>query len=224
MSSSIIILSFIPTWLIFTAACISPGPNTFLVMSVALSQSRKSALWVTLGIALGGFVWAFISLAGVSQLLNSYPGLLQVIAIVGGSYLCYIGFKTLRSVFASKANAATDIKSTVTNQELQTNTENSRIKNITKGIITTLSNPKVAMLWMSLSSVVPVSTAQMGWLSFYALVIGTIVFCVYGTIGLIFSEARAQQNYLKHSNLINSLFAAIFIALGLFIFFNHGLA
>ena len=224
MSSSIIILSFIPTWLIFTAACISPGPNTFLVMSVALSQSRKSALWVTLGIALGGFVWAFISLAGVSQLLNSYPGLLQVIAIVGGSYLCYIGFKTLRCVLAAKTSAATDTVNAVTDKELQPNIENSRTKNIAKGFITTLSNPKVAMLWMSLSSVVPVSTAQMGWLSFYALVIGAIVFCVYGTIGLIFSEIKAQQNYLKHSNLINSLFAAIFIALGLFIFFNHGFA
>ncbi|MCJ8299456.1 MAG: LysE family translocator [Pseudomonadales bacterium] len=223
MSSSMIILSFIPTWLIFTAACISPGPNTFLVMSVALSQNRKSALWVTLGIALGGFVWAFVSLVGVSQLLNSYPGLLQVIAILGGSYLCYIGFKTLRSVLAAKANATTDTLSAVTVQDLHSLPENRRIKNIAKGVITTLSNPKVAMLWMSLSSVVPVSTAQMGWLAFYALVIGTIVFCVYGTIGLIFSETRAQQNYLKHSNLINSLFAAIFIALGLFIFINHGL-
>ena len=223
MSSSMIILSFIPTWLIFTAACISPGPNTFLVMSVALTQSRKSALWVTFGIALGGFVWAFISLVGVSQLLNSYPGLLQVIAILGGSYLCYIGFKTLRSVLAAKANATTDTLSAVTVQGLQSLPENRRIKNIAKGVITTLSNPKVAMLWMSLSSVVPVSTAQMGWLAFYAVVIGTIVFCVYGTIGLIFSEPRAQQNYLKHSNLINSLFAAIFIALGLFIFINHGL-
>ncbi|EPJ55045.1 MAG: hypothetical protein OFPI_04800 [Osedax symbiont Rs2] len=224
MSSSFIILSFIPTWLIFTAACISPGPNTFLVMSVALSQSRSSALWVTLGIALGGFVWAFISLAGVSQLLHSYPSSLRFIAIIGASYLCYIGYKTLRSVLAAKACTPANPVIAVAAEDSQSEPKNTRIKNITKGIITTLSNPKVAMLWMSLSSVVPVSTAQMGWLSFYALVIGAIVFCVYGSIGLIFSETKAQQNYLKHSNLINSLFAAIFIALGLFIFINHGLA
>lgn len=216
MSNLTIIVSFIPTWLVFTSACISPGPNTFVVMSVALSSGRVSALLVTLGLAIGGFIWPFVSLMGVSQLLMQNPSLIKWIALIGGCYLQYSGIKTLLSIIKSHGS----VPGVLPESEINQSSLRGSLA-IRQGLITTLSNPKVAMVWISLSTVIPVTSEQSGWIFFYSIVIGLIVFSVYATIACIFSNQRARAGYFKKSNLINSLFSAIFIFLGGFIIFRE---
>jgi threonine efflux protein len=216
MTNSLMIASFVPTWLVFLSACISPGPNTFMVMSVALNSGKSSALLVTLGLAIGGFIWPLISLLGVSQLLARNPQFIKWIALVGGSYLLYLGFKSLLSVVNNcRQGLATSERQVVNRVELE------GISAIRRGLLTTLSNPKVAMVWISLSSVIPVASDRVGWIIVYSAVIGVIVFSVYTTIACIFSNALAQTAYMKKANWINGLFSALFIILGGFILANE---
>jgi len=216
---SLMLLSFIPTWLVFAIACISPGPNTFLVISIALTN-RIAAFWVCIGLAMGGFVWAFLSLAGVSQLLLKYPQMLQIIAACGGSYLIYLGCKTFLSV-CKKLRAAKVVDKTVgpaNNHSVSPLTASIAIK---KGLITTLSNPKVALVWLSLSSVVPVAADQLVWLLIYCSVIAIIVFSIYACVGLLFSGPGYQKLYLHHAHWFDSVFAMVFFCLGVMMIYSH---
>ena len=212
MSNFLVIISFIPTWLVFLSACIAPGPNTFMVMSVALNSGRASALMVALGLAVGGFIWPLISLLGVSQLLVSNPQSIKWIALIGGSYLLYLGFKTLFSIISNRRQALAISERMVTEQ-----IKLKGIFAIGRGLFTTLSNPKVAMVWISLSSVIPLTRDQLGWIFFYSAVISFIVFSVYATIACMLSNTLAQTAYMQRTNLINALFSAVFIILGGFI-------
>jgi len=219
---SIILLSFIPTWLVFAVACISPGPNTFLVMSIALN-SRVAAFWVCVGLAIGGFIWAFLSLVGVSQLLVQYPQMLQLIALLGGGYLIYLGCKTFNSVFKKMRMGKLADKSAIASIEC-TSAALTAQGAIRKGIITTLSNPKVALVWLSLSAVVPVNADQLMWLVVYCCVIAGIVFSVYAAIGLLFSGAGYQKLYLANAHVFDSIFATVFLGLGMMMIYSHVLS
>lgn len=223
MSISVILLGFIPTWLIFVAACISPGPNTFLVISVALNH-RRSALWVCLGLALGGFIWAFVSLLGVSELLIRFPQLVKLLALLGGSYLIWMGLKTITSMYRNRIVG----KSANSGQVSQSSMISlPTLGAIRKGILTTLSNPKVALLWVSLSSAVPLSslassgTSYYSWLVVYCSVIAVIVFMVYGTISFFFSTAQSQKIYLNHAHWFDGIFAVVFMGIGSVILYQH---
>lgn len=192
--------------------------------------------------ALGGFIWSFISLAGVSQLLRSFPFIIQWIAYIGGSYLCYLGLKTLKGLyFKLKVVSQQGDEGEVSSEKEPTKkahsiNEGAHTKkaeehvfwqDMIKGLVTTLSNPKVALLWLSMSSIIPLSKVSEPFklllpLISYSVVIGLIVFSVYGVIALLFSASHAQHAYLKHENVLNLIFAMIFLSLGSYIIFSQG--
>lgn len=181
-------------------------------MSVALNSGRASALLIALGLAIGGFIWPFISLLGVSQLLVRNPHLINWLALIGGSYLIYLGTKSwMKGIKNNKLVTPT------LSQAYSGSLSLSGGRAIQRGLITTLSNPKVAMVWISLSSIIPVTSDQVGWIFIYSIVIALIVFCVYATIACVFSDSRAQAVYLKKTTLVDAIFSTLFILLGIFI-------
>jgi len=204
-----ILASFLPTWLIFIVACISPGQNTVLMMSTGLGNTKVKTVLVASGLGIGGFTWSFVSLLGITILLKQYPYLIKVIALIGGLYLMYLGIKTLMSTLKKK-----DI--TTSKLNFQSNFSALKI-----GLITTFLNPKVALLWISLSPLIPIKTNEYGLLSFYSIIIALIVFGIYGSIGLLFSSKKTQAMYSNNATLFNVIFGILFSLLGFGLIFNH---
>ncbi len=201
--------SFLPTWLIFIVACISPGQNTVLMMSTGLGNTKVKTVLVASGLGIGGFTWSFVSLLGITILLKQYPYLIKVIALIGGLYLMYLGIKTLMSTLKKK-----DI--TTSKLNFQSNFSALKI-----GLITTFLNPKVALLWISLSPLIPIKTNEYGLLSFYSIIIALIVFGIYGSIGLLFSSKKTQAMYSNNAKLFNIIFGILFSLLGFGLILNH---
>tara|TARA_Y100000815_G_scaffold265840_1_gene283238 strand:- start:1926 stop:2549 length:624 start_codon:yes stop_codon:yes gene_type:complete len=88
-------------WLAFVAAStvllIIPGPTILLVMSYALTQGRRVAVAMALGVALGDFIAMSASLAGLGALVLASAMVFTVLKWVGAVYLVYLGVKLLRS-------------------------------------------------------------------------------------------------------------------------------
>ncbi|MHC0053978.1 LysE family translocator [Actibacterium sp. D379-3] len=88
-------------WLAFVAAScvllIIPGPTILLVMSYALTQGRRVAVSMALGVALGDFIAMSASLAGLGALVLTSATVFTVLKWVGAAYLVYLGVKLLRS-------------------------------------------------------------------------------------------------------------------------------
>lgn len=97
-------------WLAFAAASLAllliPGPTVLLVLSYALTQGRRVAVAMALGVAVGDFVAMTASLLGLGALVLASATLFTVLKWVGAVYLIWLGIQLLR---ASNRAALSDL-------------------------------------------------------------------------------------------------------------------
>ncbi len=91
----------IELWLAYVAATmvvlIIPGPTILLVLSYALTQGRRVAVGMALGVALGDLVAITASLLGLGALVMASATLFSLLKWIGAGYLIYLGIKLLRA-------------------------------------------------------------------------------------------------------------------------------
>lgn len=89
------------TWLAFVAAATAllmiPGPTVLLVITYALSEGRRSALYTVVGVTLGDFLAMTLSLAGLGALLAASALAFTALKWVGAAYLIYLGIRLWRA-------------------------------------------------------------------------------------------------------------------------------
>ena len=166
------------------AAQLSPGPNLLAVAGVALAQGRIAAIIAALGVATGATFWVASLALGVAALFNSYPWLINVLQLIGGCYFIYIG---LRAMISAINNQPKMIKS---HDGMITLSSAFRI-----GLLVVLTNPKAAIMWISL-----------------------ITFMT--TSGLLFSTHVAQAFYKKTARAFEALCGLTFSGLGAYYLFS----
>lgn len=88
-------------WLAFAAAATAllmiPGPTVLLVISYAMTQGRRIAVAMALGVALGDFIAMTTSLLGLGALVMTSAEVFMVLKWAGAAYLVWMGIKLLRS-------------------------------------------------------------------------------------------------------------------------------
>jgi threonine efflux protein len=184
-------------------AQVAPGPNLLAVAGAALGQGLRAALCVTLGVATAIFVWVTVTTFGLATLLVIYPPLFIAMKILGGGYLCFLAFRSLRSALNGKDTSFTANRSAWT-----------PVGAWRRGLLVNLSNPKSALMWgaittfmfsSGLSTVQVLGFAPIGFAS--ALV-------VYGVYGVLFSTNVAKRIYARFTRSVQAMFGAAFGALG----------
>lgn len=87
------------TWLAFIGASIIilliPGPTILLVIGDSLANRGRSAWSTVAGVAAGDTTAMAVSLAGAGALLAASATAFTVLKLVGGSYLVYLGIKSI---------------------------------------------------------------------------------------------------------------------------------
>lgn len=105
------------TWLAFAAASavllIIPGPTILLVVSYALGQGWRSALPVSIGVALGDFTAMTLSMLGVGAILAASATVFTALKWLGAAYLIYLGIKLFRAGGTLDVEPKTDAASTM---------------------------------------------------------------------------------------------------------------
>ena len=114
----------------------SPGPDFVAVTRFGLTGSRRAAFGVTLGITAALLIHVFYCVSGVAIFLHSSPRILQVIQLLGATYLGYLGIKLLfqKDLTADTQEAQLPKQAFVT------------------GFLTNLLNPKAMVFMLSLFS------------------------------------------------------------------------
>lgn len=88
-------------WLAFVGASIVilliPGPTILLVIGDSLANRGRSAWSTVAGVAMGDTTAMAVSLAGAGALLAASAAAFTVLKLVGGSYLVYLGIKSILS-------------------------------------------------------------------------------------------------------------------------------
>jgi threonine/homoserine/homoserine lactone efflux protein len=129
------------TLVAFAAVCVgmvlTPGPNMLYLVSRSLSQGAAAGV-VSLGGVLLGFVFFVVATAfGLTALLLAVPVAYDVLRFVGAAYLGWLAWQTLKP----------GGKSPFEPRELPHDPPR---RLFAMGLLTSLLNPKVAMLYVSL--------------------------------------------------------------------------
>jgi threonine/homoserine/homoserine lactone efflux protein len=91
----------LPTILLFVGASaallVMPGPTIALVVARSLSQGRRTALPLVLGVGLGDLLAAGLALAGAGAILAASATAFTVVKVVGALYLVWLGLRLFRA-------------------------------------------------------------------------------------------------------------------------------
>lgn len=121
-------------------ALLIPGVDFFLISRTALVSGRRSAVGVCAGIAAANGIFIAAAFGGLS--LISHPTVIAGVQLAGGIFLAYIGVAFFRSSVHMSLTAGTGAAPT------------SRARSFALGLASGLMNPKNALFYVSLASVV----------------------------------------------------------------------
>jgi threonine/homoserine/homoserine lactone efflux protein len=125
-------------WLVYAIAAlglsITPGPNSFLVLTHGALHGHRRTLWTVAGGALGFSLLIGLSLAGIGALLQTSSHALTLLKWVGGAYLVWLGVQLWRAPppRLDMGAASTDVQPSVL---------------LRQGFLTAVSNPKALLFY-----------------------------------------------------------------------------
>lgn len=123
--------------LVALAMVLTPGPNMIYLVSRAICQGRMAGLISLGGIALGFMVYLLCAAAGITAIFMSVPLAYDVLRIAGAAYLLYLAWQALRPGGRSPF-------------QVRDLPEDSPRRLFGMGLFTSLLNPKIAILYVSL--------------------------------------------------------------------------
>lgn len=114
---------------------LTPGTDTMYIVSRSISQGRMAGIYSALGISAGIVVHTLLAAFGLSVILMKSAFLFNVIKIIGAIYLAYLGIRMLIA------------KKIVKEQNSLPKQNNKKI--FLQGMITNVTNPKVALFFLA---------------------------------------------------------------------------
>jgi RhtB (resistance to homoserine/threonine) family protein len=117
---------------------ITPGADMALVMRHALAGGTRPAFYASVGICLGTLIWGAASALGVAVIFARSALAFAVLKYVGGAYLVYLGARALRD--AVRRPSTTKVTGTTVTKTTSA---------FAQGLLTNLTNPKVAVFYVT---------------------------------------------------------------------------
>jgi len=185
---------------------IIPGPTMLYLISRSLLQGQKAGMISLLGIVTGDLFYILLSSFGLSAALFTFPLLFYILKISGALYLVYLAYQAVRAPSFDS-----------------TKSDNSLIKDKPQklfaiGLLTTISNPKVALFFVSVFS--QFLDPKSGDIGHQFLLLGSVFIAISLLINslIIFSASKSKIRLSKNPKLIkvqNWAIAGILMALAI---------
>lgn len=193
-------------WTIFIVhivGLISPGPDFFYISRKAMADTRRSALWASVGIGIGVGFWALVVLFGLAFINKFLPSFQFILMVLGGSYLAYNGLKMLQI----RQNAP--IEETAQQVKMR-----SDWKELLGGLMINLSNPKVVVFFSSVLAGYMSNLSQLDDILLVLLMLVASSIFYFWLIALLFSHRKIRQFYAKHNRYLDNFAGAVFLLFG----------
>lgn len=116
---------------------LTPGPNMIYLISRAICQGRTAGLISLAGVAVAFVLYMLAAVLGITALLFAVPFAYDALRFAGACYLAYLAYQTLRPGGRSPF-------------QVRQLAPDKPAKLFSMGLLTSLLNPKVAMLYLSL--------------------------------------------------------------------------
>lgn len=194
------LLSFLPVALLLV---ITPGPSTALVVHSAARGGRWYALVAAAGNASGLVVWAVASMLGVSALVAASEAAYAALKLSGAVVLVLLGVQALRRAIRgepAERDAVRTLRSRVAYRD---------------GLLTSLSNPKIAVFYIVLlPQFVPADAPVLGMTLLLAAVQIALALLWHLLLATIVGKAR-RALAARAGRWIQSVTGTVLVGLGL---------
>lgn len=190
---------------------VTPGPDMAYVMGQSVANGRRAGILSASGVALGSCTHAIASTLGLTALITASPVMFTAIKYIGASYLLFLGGKMLLGTFVGKKDRG-DAAPQNTSRKV------SAYRLLSRGFITTLTNPKVLLFFVSFFPQFVTPEGEQHAASFLLLGVtyAFIAFLVDVTFAILAgSTAGAVAGNQKLQILLDRIVGATFIALGI---------
>jgi RhtB (resistance to homoserine/threonine) family protein len=171
---------------------ISPGPDFMMVLRTSFRESRRTALFVALGIASGELIHCTYSVLGLGVIVKESESLMTLLRYIGGAYLVFIGIK---SVLAKK-----DPASTISNSLAHEKTGTTAIRAWQMGFLTNITNVKAVFFTISCFAVFLSPQTPLGIRAAYGAFIVATTIIWFGIVVFCLTNTQIQRRFmgLKH--------------------------
>lgn len=208
-------------------ALLSPGPDFFLIIGHAVRHRLRGSLFICLGIALGNALYICLAVSGWS-VMRQMPALYRLLELAGAAYLAWLGFLLLRvSRKAANSKPSPDQptpdqhapRQHAPRQHAPSQPSHNQTGSLATGHASPLSpgrqlltglgsallNPKNAVFYLTLMTVILGPTATLPQQAFAGVWMTLLVFAWDATLAAAISLPGAQRALEKRIPLIEGL-------------------
>ena len=193
-------------------AAASPGPDFALVTRQSLLHGRKAGVYASLGISFGLSIHIFYSTAGLAAVIAHSTEWMNVVKVVGGSYLIVLGINGLRAKQQDK----------VFRQAAQTTSNGPPIRHLTAGFFCNALNPKAPIYFLSLFTVVLSPDMPLPTLAIYGCWIMVLQMIWFTALTFFLTDERIRSRLLTFGHWIDRTFGLVMVTLGIKVLTSSG--
>ena len=191
-------------------AAMTPGPDFAIVTKNVLLHSKRSGILTAFGIATAVLIHITYCSLGLALIITQSALIFSMIKAIGGCYLIYIGLSALKKSKTTARLAPTTIK--------HNNKTISSSQAFLQGFLTNLLNPKAAIFFLALFTMVLHS--GLSWFTLIlAITLFITVFAWFSSLTLILSHPRVTNKLQKSQRIITCLMGVFLVAFGVALFF-----
>lgn len=191
------LLALAGIWLV---AVVTPGPDFVAVSHAGLARSRAEGLKVAMGVNTGMICWALAAVFGLEAVFSHWPWLYPAVKTAGAIYLMVMGVQLILDARGEKP--------------FPPSRRGPAGGAFRRGLLTNLSNPKAAVIFGSLISVVFPANIPF-WVQCSAvLLIAGISMVWYAAVAMLLSEPRVARVYRKAKGDVDRIAGGIFLFIG----------
>lgn len=182
---------------------VSPATSFVMVARVAVASSKTRGLATALGMGVGGATFGAAALLGLQGIFAAVPALYVALKVVGGLYLCWLGFLIFRSARQPIAFEPGGARG------------GSAAGSFWLGLSTQLSNPKTAIVYASVFAAFLPPHFSPGFAAALLVVVFLVEAGWYALVAFVLSSARPQRAYLACKAWVDRTAGLVMFGLGL---------
>ena len=188
---------------LFVLTFFNPGANLFVVVQTSLASGRRAGVLTGLGVALGDAFYSGLGLFGMATLITQCEGIFSIIKIVGGAYLLWFAWNSIRHQATPQMSALSQPISAPWYVFFR------------RGLITDLSNPQTVLFFISifsltLSAETPTWARLMAWAG---IVLSSVIWRIF--LSQAFSLPAVRRGYARVNRVASRVIGTIIGAFAL---------
>lgn len=185
-------------------ALLSPGPDFFLIMQASLRLPRRFGIAISGGIAAANGIYLILAVSGL-EIVRELPIWMTLLRYLGAAYLIFIGVSLLRAHRQEPA----DVNPTAFLQEPHFG------RQFLLGFMSGIFNPKNAIFYLSLFTVMVSHKTGFNTRCLYALWMASVVFVWDCTLVLVIGRDTVKKRLGSGIYYVEKISGAVLALFGL---------